>query len=71
MVICQSTSKGEDNLVKCAELLIEAGGDVNDHDKYVYLKYFKYNLPLTTQQKAVLKNFTQLHNLNKPCWFFK
>ena len=33
MVVSQSTSKGEDNLVSCAELLIEAGGNVNDHDK--------------------------------------
>lgn len=34
MVVSQSTNKGEDNLVSCAELLIESGGNVNDHDKY-------------------------------------
>lgn len=40
MVVSQSTSKGEDNLVSCAELLIEAGGNINDHDKYAIL--FQY-----------------------------
>lgn len=37
MVVSQSTNKGEDNLVSCAELLIEAGGNINDHDKYAII----------------------------------
>jgi len=35
MVISQAVKKGEENIVKCAELLITSGSDVNSHDKYV------------------------------------
>lgn len=41
MVVSQSTNKGEDNIVSCAELIIEAGGNINDHDKYVII-YFLF-----------------------------
>lgn len=34
MVISQAAKKGEENIVKCAELLIKSGSNVNSHDKY-------------------------------------
>lgn len=35
MTVCQSSSKEEDSLVKCAECLIDNGAQINDHDKLV------------------------------------